>query len=64
MLFNFGKCKCLHTGPGNTGVNYEIGGTILSKTVKEKDLGVTMNADKKYQKNAELQRLRVTRFLK
>ena len=20
MLFNFGKCKCLHTGPGNTGV--------------------------------------------
>ena len=31
MLFNFGKCKCLHTGPGNTGTNYEIGGTILSK---------------------------------
>ncbi len=24
MLFNFGKCKCLHTGPGNTGMNYEI----------------------------------------
>ena len=23
MLFNFGKCKCLHTGPGNTGTNYE-----------------------------------------
>ena len=36
MLFNFGKCKCLHTGSGNTGVNYEMGGTILSKTVKEK----------------------------
>ena len=34
MLFNFGKCKCLHTG--NTGMNYEMGGTILSKTVKEK----------------------------
>ena len=41
MLFNFGKCKCLHTGPGITG------GTILSKTVKEKDLGVTMNANMK-----------------
>ena len=38
MLFNFGKCKCLHTGPGNTGMNYEIGVTILSKTVKEKEL--------------------------
>ena len=45
MLFNSGKCKCLHAGPGNTGLNYEMGGTILSKTVKEKDLGVTMNAN-------------------
>ena len=47
MLFNFGKCKCLHTGPGNTGMNYEMGGSILSKTVKEKDLGVSMNANMK-----------------
>ena len=47
MLFNFGKCKCLHTGPGNTGMNYEMGVTILSKTVKEKDLGVSMNANMK-----------------
>ena len=45
MLFNFGKCKCLHTGLGNSGMNYEMGGTILSKTVKENDLGVTMNAN-------------------
>ena len=45
MLFNFGKCKCLHTGPGNTCMNYEMGGTILSKTVKEKYLGVSMNAN-------------------
>ena len=44
MLFNFGKCKCLHTGPGNTCMNYEMGGTILSKTVKVKHLGVSMNA--------------------
>ena len=47
MLFNFGKCTCLHTGSGNTGMDYEMGGTILSKTVKEKDLGVTMNANMK-----------------
>ena len=47
MLFKFGKCKCLHTGPGNTGINYEMGGTILIKTVKEKDLWVTMNANMK-----------------
>ena len=24
MLFNFGKCKCLHTGSENTGMNYEM----------------------------------------
>ena len=47
MLFNFGKCKCLHTWPGNTGMNYEMGGTIISKTVKENDLGVTLNATMK-----------------
>ena len=47
ILFNFWKCKCLHTGPGNTEMNYKMGGTILSKTVKEKDLRVTMNADMK-----------------
>ena len=47
MLVNFGNCKCLQTGPANTGINYEMGGTILSKTVKEKDLWVTMNAGMK-----------------
>ncbi len=24
LLFNFEKCKCLHAGHGNTGVNYEL----------------------------------------
>ena len=47
MLFNFGKCKCLHIGPGNTSMTYEMGGTIVSITEKEKDLGVTMNANMK-----------------
>ena len=28
-------------------MNYDMGGTIVSKTVKEKYLGVTMNADMK-----------------
>ena len=42
MLFNFGKCKCLHTGHGNLNVNYKMGDTVLSTTVKEKDLGVTI----------------------
>ena len=33
MLFNVGKCKCLHTGPGNTGMNYEMGGTIYTTKI-------------------------------
>ena len=37
MLFNFGKCKCLHTGSENVGMKYAMGGTILSKTVKENE---------------------------
>ena len=36
MLFNFGKCKCLHIDPGNTSMTYEMRGTILSITDKEK----------------------------
>ena len=32
---------------GKTGMNYEIGGTIRNKTVKEKDLWLTMNANMK-----------------
>ena len=38
MLFNFGKCKCLHTGPGNVNINYNMGYTVLGTAVKEKGL--------------------------
>ena len=47
IVFNFGKCKCLHTGRGNLDVNYKMGDTVLDTTVKEKDFGVTINADMK-----------------
>ena len=47
MLFNFGKCKCLHTGHGNLDVNYNMGYTVLDITVKENTLSVTMSADMK-----------------
>ena len=64
MLFNFGKCKCLHTGPGNTGMNYEMGGTILSKTVKEKYLGVTMNANRKVSEQCRIAASKCNQFLR
>ena len=47
MLLHFGKCKYLHTGHGNLDVNYKMGDTVLSTTVKEKDLGVIISADVK-----------------
>ena len=45
MLFNFGKCKCLHTGQENLVANYKMGDTVLGTTVRENDLGVTISAD-------------------
>ena len=47
MMFNFGKCKCLHTGHGNEDAQYTMGGTVLNTTLKEKDLGLTISADMK-----------------
>ena len=35
MLYNFGKCKCLHTGHGNLDVNYKMGDTLLGTIVNE-----------------------------
>ena len=47
MLFNYGKCKCLHTGHGNEDEQYTMGDTVLHTAVKEKDLGLTISADMK-----------------
>ena len=47
MLFDFRKCKYLHTGYGNLDVNFKTGDTVLGTTIKETDLGVTINADMK-----------------
>ena len=47
MLFNLGKCKCLHTGHGNEDAQYTMGGTVLNTTLKERDLCLTISADMK-----------------
>ena len=43
MLFNFGKCNCLHTGHRNLDISYNIGDTVLGTTIKETDLGITIS---------------------
>ena len=45
MLFNFGKCKCIHIGHGNVSREFFMGNTILGTSVKENDVGVTISVD-------------------
>ena len=44
MVFNFGKCKCIHIGHGNTDEECIMGDAVLGRTPHEKDLGVTFSA--------------------
>ena len=44
-------------------MNYEMGGTILSTTVKEKYFGVTMNANMKVSEQCIIAASKLTRFL-
>ena len=43
-------------------MNYEMGGNILSKTVEEKDLGVTMNGNMKVSEHCRIAASKGTRF--
>ena len=45
MLFNQSKCKCLHIGRANVKEPYKMDNTVLLRTAKEKDIGVTISAD-------------------
>ena len=63
MLLNFGKCKCLHTGHGNLDVNYEMGDTVLGTTIKEKNLGITSNADMKVSEQCGITASKVNEIL-
>ena len=54
MLFNLGN---LNTGHGNVDVCYKMGYTVLSITVKEKDLGVKICADMKVSEQCGIQRV-------
>ena len=34
MLFNFGKCKCIHIGHGNMDEEYKIGDAVLGTSLR------------------------------
>ena len=48
MLFNVEKCKVMHIGYNNKKVNYEMDGKNLEVVDEEKDLGVIMQNDLKW----------------
>ena len=47
MLFNFGKCKCIHIGHGNMDEEYKMGDAVLGRTTQEKDSRITFSSDMK-----------------
>ena len=49
MGFNKDKCKVLHLGTTNPGWEYCMNDTTLETTSDEKDLGVTIDSDLKFQ---------------
>ena len=47
LTFNQNKCKVIHIGKSNPRNAYDLGGTLLQETEKEKDLGVLVTKDLK-----------------
>ena len=54
MLFNFGKCKCIHIVHGNMDEEYEMGDAVLGRTTLENNLGVTFSGEMKACSNVGL----------
>jgi len=50
MLFNTDKCKVLHFGFNNPHIDYSMDGVKLQLVKEEKDLGVTVSADMKWER--------------
>jgi len=50
MLFNADKCKIIHIGHINCHADYYMGSTKLETVDEEKDLGVIVSKDLKWDK--------------
>ena len=63
MLFNFGKCKCIHIGHGNMDKEYKMEDAVLGRTTQEKSLGVTFSADMKVSEQCRIAALKGNQVL-
>ena len=52
LLFNVKKCKCLHIGHNNTCHKYKMNGNKLDHVKEEKDLGVLIDDQLKFRRQA------------
>jgi len=52
MLFNVDKCNVMHMGFNNTCPEYFLNGTKLESVSEEKDLGIIVSDDLKWENSA------------
>ena len=52
MFFNIEKCKVMHLGYNNPKAYYVMNGSVLQSVSEEKDFGVIVSDDFKWENNA------------
>ena len=63
MLFNIDKCKVMHLGFNNFQATYSMDGLQLQTVSEEKDLGVIMSDNMKWEKQCSSAVLKANRIL-
>jgi Reverse transcriptase (RNA-dependent DNA polymerase)/Endonuclease-reverse transcriptase len=63
MKFNIDKCSVMHCGRNNRRTDYTMFGKPLRKTDKEKDLGVIINSDMKFNDQITSQAAKANKIL-
>ena len=51
MAFNIDKCGVMHFGPKNIKHEYSLGNKVLKSVVEERDLGILISYDMKFEKH-------------
>ena len=63
MPFNVEKCKTLHLGPGNPHRRYSLRDVLLDQVTEEKDLGIFIDEELKFRKQAAAAATKANRVL-
>ncbi len=63
LVFNAKKCKVMHLGKGNNKYDYYMGGETLEKVQNEKDLGVLVDDQLRFDTHIENQVMKANKIL-